>query len=327
MDKRALLLSGSIGLGHDMMARACAEVLDAGGWHSRTRDSMALLGPTGSRVGGGVTRALMRSRGCQDALHFAHLRTGSPLAVRMAGLSTNRLLPALRAELAAEPASLIVSVFATGAAAAAALARDDPARRTVVLCTDACVHRLWVWPGTDLFLVTSPAAEMSVRRFLPSAEVRVVPAPVRASFFTAPNRSDARALLDIPAAEPCVLMMDSGWGFGPTVHAAGLLARAGVHVLAVAGRDARLARELTELAAGNGRVHAFGLTDEVPLLMAAADSVVTLPGATTCSEARALGTHPDAAGPDARARPGQPATRTGTGQRGGLRRDRARDGR
>ena len=33
----------------------------------------------------------------------------------------------------------------------------------------------------------------------------------------------------------------------------------------------------------------FGFTDRVPELMAAADLVVALPGATTCSEARVVG--------------------------------------
>ena len=33
----------------------------------------------------------------------------------------------------------------------------------------------------------------------------------------------------------------------------------------------------------------FGFTSEVPTLMAASDLVVTLPGATTCSEARVIG--------------------------------------
>jgi hypothetical protein len=69
------------------------------------------------------------------------------------------------------------------------------------------------------------------------------------------------------------------------------LADAGVHVLAVAGRDRRIERGLRELAAGRPRITPFGYTDRVPELMAAADVIVALPGALTCGEARVVGRH------------------------------------
>jgi UDP-N-acetylglucosamine:LPS N-acetylglucosamine transferase len=64
------------------------------------------------------------------------------------------------------------------------------------------------------------------------------------------------------------------------------LAAAGFHVLAVAGTDRRLHRRLRRLAGDD--VHAFGWTDDVPRLMAAADVVVTTSG-DTCREARVVG--------------------------------------
>ena len=62
-----------------------------------------------------------------------------------------------------------------------------------------------------------------------------------------------------------------------------------MHVLAVAGRNARVERELRELAATRPMLRPFGFTDQVPELMAAADVVIALPGATTCAEARVVG--------------------------------------
>ena len=110
------------------------------------------------------------------------------------------------------------------------------------------VHRLWVREGTDLFLVTSPAAEAAVRRYLPRAAVAVVPPPVRDAFYAAPSRARARAALGVLPGEPCVLLIDGGWGFGPLVPSVSALAAAGVHVLAVAGRRKTVERELRELA-------------------------------------------------------------------------------
>ena len=189
------------------------------------------------------------------------------------------------------PADLVLSVFATGASAAARLAAEMPGLRTVVLCTDVAVHRIWAAEGTDLFLVTSAAAAASVRRYLPRAPVAVVPPPVRPEFYAAPSQEQARQALGVSPERFCVLVIDSGWGFGPLVESVSALAGAGVHVLAVAGRDRRIERRLRELAARTPRITPFGFTGRVPALMAAADVVLALPGANTCSEARVVGRH------------------------------------
>jgi UDP-N-acetylglucosamine:LPS N-acetylglucosamine transferase len=287
--KAAVLLAGPLGLGHEMMARGCADLLELSGWRTRRLDSMSLLGQKSGRASERLFGRLITFPGLYDGLHFAHLRTGSRLADFMERAASARLVPSLRAELERRPADLVLSVFATGASAAAKLKAEMPGLRTVVLCTDVAVHRMWVSEGTDLFLVTSAAAAASVRRYLPRAPVSVVPPPVRSAFYAAPSRQQARAALRVPAEDFCVLVIDSGWGFGPLVESVSALADAGVHVLAVAGRDRRIEQRLRVLAAGTPRVTPFGYTDRVPELMAAADVVVALPGATTCSEARVVG--------------------------------------
>lgn len=287
--REAVLLTGSLGLGHQMMARCCAELLDQSGWRSRGVDSMSLLGRRSGGIGEQVFGRLVAIPGLYDGLHFAHLRTGSRLASLMSRAASARLVPALQADLDRQPADLLLSVFATGATAAGQLKARCPVLRTVVLCTDVTVHRIWAAPGTDLFLVTSPAAAASVRRYLPRATVAVVPPPVRSEFYAAPDQATARAALGIPPGEFCVLVIDSGWGFGPLTATVAELAAAGVHVLAVAGRDRPVEQRFRELAQRTSRVIPFGFTDRVPELMAAADLVVALPGATTCSEARVVG--------------------------------------
>jgi processive 1,2-diacylglycerol beta-glucosyltransferase len=284
-----VLLGGPLGLGHEMMARSFAGLLEQSGWQVRRLDCMSLLGPLSGGVGMRLFSRLVAVPGLYDGLHFAHLRAGSRLAERMDRASSARLVPALRGELVRRPAGLVVSVFATGASAAGRLKAEMPGLRTVVLCTDVAVHRLWCAEGTDLFLVTSAAAAESVRRFLPRALVAVVPPPVRPAFYAAPSREQARAAFGVPAEDFCVLVIDSGWGFGPLVEGVSALAAAGVRVLAVAGRDRRVERRLRELAAGTAGVTPFGFTDRVPALMAAADLVLALPGANTCAEARVVG--------------------------------------
>ena len=275
-----------------MMMRSSASLLERSGWRTRSLDSMALLGPRGGAAGrAAVLKACRYAPGIYDGLHFAHLRTGSKLADFMGQRAAARLVPALEAELNRRPADLIFSVFATGAWAAAQLRGQDPKLRTVVLSTDVNLHRIWVSEGTDLFLVTSPAAAASVRRFLPGAAVSVVPPPVRAAFYAAPSQQEARLALGIPPGDPCMLVIDSGWGFGPLVESVAKLAQAGVHVLAVAGHQRETEQQFRALARTVPRVRPFGFTDRVPELMAAADVVLALPGAVTCSEARVVGRH------------------------------------
>ena len=245
MTKTAVLLTGPLGLGHEMMARCCAQLLERSGWRVRRLDSMSLLGPW--RGGAGeravqapgrrprpVRRAALRPPADREPARGPH----GPGVQRQAGAR-----PAGRTGTAARP-TWCSACSPPARSAAARLKAEMPGLRTVVLCTDVAVHRIWAAEGTDLFLVTSAAAAASVRRYLPRAPVAVVPPPVRPEFYAAPPQEQARKALGVPPEGFCVLVIDSGWGFGPLVESVSALADAGVHVLAVAGRDRRIERRL-----------------------------------------------------------------------------------
>jgi UDP-N-acetylglucosamine:LPS N-acetylglucosamine transferase len=249
---------------------------------------MKMLGRSGGSAGEAVFRAMLGVPGLLDAVHYSALRTGNGLARTGDALARRKLVPVLRDHLDQHPVSLLLSVFATGAAAASAVADRYPAMRHIVLCSDAVPHRLWVHPNVDMYLVTAEAAEPAVLRFQPDARVQVVPAPVRPAFYRALGQAQARESLAIPPGERCVLLMSGAWGLGPVAAAAEALAGAGVHVLAVSGRNERLARKLAAVAARQPRIRAFGFTDRIPDLMSAADLVITSSG-DTCAEARTVG--------------------------------------
>ena len=286
--RSALLLSGSIGMGHDALATACASSLEAQSWSTATLDAMKMMGRRRGSAGEAVFRAMLGVPGLYDAFHFSSLRTGGKLARLADAAAKRQLLPKLGEYLDEHPTDLLISVFATGAGAASALAERYPAMRHIVFCTDVTPHRLWVHPNVDMYLVTAEIAEVAVLRFRPDARVRVVPAPVRPAFYRVPTQARARARLGVPPGERCVLLMSGAWGLGPVAAAAGALAEAGVHVLAVAGNNAKLAKKLAAVSERQPRVRAFGFTDHIPELMSAADLVITSSG-DTCSEARTIG--------------------------------------
>jgi UDP-N-acetylglucosamine:LPS N-acetylglucosamine transferase len=282
------MLSGSIGFGHDQLAEACATTLEAEGWTTRRLDLMRLLGRGADSIADGVFRSMLAVPGVFDAFHFSALRDGNRLADLTDTAATRRIIPRLRKELDDHPADLAISVFSTGASAFSKIAPLYRSMKHVVFSTDVTPHRLWVHPDVDLYLVTSEVAERAVRRFQPDARVLVVQAPVREPFYHPPTQQAARDSFGVPPRDRCVLLTTGAWGLGPVAQAAEALGDAGVHVLAVAGRNPKLEQRLRTVADRQPLVQPFGFTDRIPDLMAASDLVITSSG-DTCTEARVIG--------------------------------------
>jgi len=98
--RTALLVSGSIGMGHDALAAACAVTLERQGYRTDTLDAMRLLGRRGGAAGERVFRAMLSVPGLFDAFHFAALRPGTRLALLADAAARRQVVPRLRAYLA-----------------------------------------------------------------------------------------------------------------------------------------------------------------------------------------------------------------------------------
>ena len=155
---RALVLTGSLGMGHHVVTEVVADSLEQMGWSTGMFDCMSMLGRLSGKAGDWVFRRIMATPTLYDGVHFSHFRTASRLAALVDWGATKKLVPALTDHLAREPVDLLVSTFATGASAIAILGSDGSMARppaTVALCTDACMHSLWVRDGIHLFLARS----------------------------------------------------------------------------------------------------------------------------------------------------------------------------
>src|SRR5579875_120794 len=255
MNRRTvLILSGSIGQGHAAVAEACADAFDRAGQVPVVRDCMELLGPVRRAVASGLFRGLLGIPPLYDALHFSGLRAGAPVVVRSAGRATGHLVRALRPELADPSLVTVVAVFALGAGVVGWAAQRRPDLNAVVVVSDATAHRVWVQPGVRRYVVFSQLAAGSVRQYDPAAEVRIVDPPVR----------------------------------GPLLQLADRLAARGLVPVVLAGSNRGLLRRVETGRPGTGRPLVLGQRDDVHLLMAASDVVVTSPG-QACHEARAVG--------------------------------------
>ena len=271
-----------------MVAEVCASALQSIGLEPTIRDCMALLGPVNASVAEALYRLVLARPGIYDGFHFAHLRAEGAFSRYGDRAACRRIADRLVRELDDSSLELVLSVFATGAAAGSELATRRPGLRTVVFCTDATVHAMWVHERSDLFIATSELTSQTVRRYRASAEVAVIPAPVRPAFYGPPPKAQARDRLGVRPDSSCVLLMAGGWGIGPLARSAAELADHGYQVLAVAGSNRRLLRDLGAVARAQPLVHPFGYTDQMPSLMSAADVVATGPG-QACHEVRVVG--------------------------------------
>lgn len=296
--RRVLLVPGSSSAGRQASAVACATTLEAFGWKTATLKTTWAGGyrhrgyeHSGHGWAGAAeagVRRLLTFPGLHDAFHYAALRDGTRLALLADSVTRKRLMPALRDQLDRQAVDLVLSLSPAAASAVSTLAPRYPGMRHVVFCPEASPHRLWVQPNVDLYLVRSTAAAPAVRRFRPGAEVLVIPPAVRPEFYRPPAQRTARIGLGVQEGRRCVLLVAGGTGRGPLAEIADALAGAGLAVLAVAGHNAGLERTLVAAATRRPGLLAFGFTDRMPELMAAADLIITTPGAA-CMEARVVG--------------------------------------
>lgn len=177
-------------------------------------------------------------------------------------------------------------------AAALWRARHGGSFLLAALLTDYALHRIWLSRGVDAYFVATEAmaAQMAELGFDRSA-VHVTGIPI-AHAERRMDRAEAKRRAGIPAELPALLLMGGGLGLGDierTLRALEMCA-ARLAILVVAGHNAALAADARRMAATSRHlIRVWDYTDEVPLLMRAADLLITKPGALTISEAFSAG--------------------------------------
>ncbi len=197
--------------------------------------------------------------------------------------------------LAVSKPDVVVVSHATPAGLVAHLAaRGRLAVPTVAVVTDFVVHRLWVYPELGLYCV----AHEGMRDYLAGAGLArersvVTGIPVDGRFTAQLGKNAARAALGLADDRQVVLMMGGGAGVMPMAELVAAFEALGrpLQLVAVAGRNEALRRRLAAEAAGlrHCTLQALGFVDNVDVLMAAADVLVSKPGGLTAAEALAKG--------------------------------------
>ena len=284
---RVVILSASVGAGHDSAAAALADRMTSRGFAVDRHDFLDLM-PGGRAMCGSYKRIITRAPGLYQCIYEHTERTSRPGAVQ------RRLLRAAeRAVLAAIPSDCAV-VVATYPLAAQVLGRLRSTGRLAVpvatVFTDFSVHPLWIAEGVDLDLAATEATAGQARRHGAAGLVRAA-GPLVDRRFVPATRADqtaARERFGLPSAEGAklALLLGGSWGVGAIEETAADLAATGVVTpVVVCGRNAALAERLR----ARGIEHVFGWVEDMPGLMAAADVRVQHTGAASTLEAFAGG--------------------------------------
>jgi processive 1,2-diacylglycerol beta-glucosyltransferase len=162
-----------------------------------------------------------------------------------------------------------------------------------IVTTDFDTHRLWVNPPCAKYFTAARDGAIHLAAWgVPASDISVTGIPIHPSFADFKPQAECRRLHGITGNRPVILQLAGGAGFGPVekVHRALLEVQTPLNIVTVAGRNAKLSDELARvpLPPQHSR-QILGFTDKIDELMAAADVVISKPGGLTSSESLARG--------------------------------------
>ena len=298
MNPRILILTASVGAGHELPAQALAAQFAREVPESTVmiEDGLDYLGPLVSTVTHRAPRVVFfRSEWVWDAGYwlFARFPPTRWLSKTTLYRSERRRLQALVARTRPD---VIISTWPITTEILAHMRRaGDISTPLVSTITDISALQFWAAPGVDLHLVSYPDSAAEVRRIAgPATRVVCVHGMARPEFLEPRSRTDARIALGLPAEGAIVLVSGGGWGVGDIDGAVDVaLGVPGVAcVVCLCGRNSELAATLRQRLGANPRIRVEGFTEQISDYMAAANALVHSTGGNTIIEAHIRGCTP-----------------------------------
>lgn len=290
--RRLLLVSATIGEGHNATARAVEEAARAR-WPECTVtwvDALELMGAWVPRTFQRIYVTNVESTPWLYDFFYAALwrqRWFADGCRRFVGSWCGRRLRPL---LAARRPDLIVSTYPLGTAGLDWLRRrgelDVPIAAVI---SDFAPHPFWVYSRIDLHYVMSENGLRAAHRAQPRS-VHAVSAPPVESRFHPRDKAAARRDCELPAEGRVLLISCGSLGFGSVERAADAALNTGIdRVVVLCGHNEALLRRLRQRADQDARLVPLSWVRDVPAYTAAADVVVTNAGGATALEALACG--------------------------------------
>ena len=298
--KRVLVISASVGAGHNQAARAVVERLrhDAPSLEVEQADSLAFAGRMfRSYYAGGYALAVSRFPRLYGLGFRITDRPDTPrrtLAERRRLWSERRAMRRLGKHILDGRYDLILHThFLAPSLVAGMLDAGELSCPQAVIVTDNVIHRYWFSRHVERWFLSADLDAGRLERWGVDRERVVVSGmPVQAKWRMELDRSRVLAEWDLPPGQPIVLL-SGGTDFvcGPVVRIARELARAreDLCVVVLGGRNKKLLGQLAGLHLPPERLRPVAFTDRLHELVEACSLMITKAGGSTVAECAARG--------------------------------------
>jgi len=277
---RVLILTASVGEGHDRPAATLADQLREEDPEVEVvvADGLAPMGRAVVAVSESAPRIVFfRHDWLWDVGFWAFVRFAPTRRLTQAAL-TRLGAAGLERLVSAHRPDVVVSTYPHTTEVLGRLRRSG--RLDVPVCaavTDLSALWYWATPGADVHLVTHPESVGEVRAIGgASTRVHCVTGFTDRAFLEPRAQAEARAALGLPRDGRVVLVSGGGWGVGRLGDAVEIaLGDPEVDVVAcLCGRNQELQANLSRRFRGERRVRVEGFTEQMADWLAAADALV-----------------------------------------------------
>ena len=277
---RVLILTASVGAGHDLPAATLTAQLEAErpGVQVVTEDALAAVGGLVKVMSADAAAVVFFRFQVLWDIGFWLAADCPPTRRGTQALLTRRSAPGLLRLIARTRPDVIVSTYPNMTEVLGRLRRAG--RLPIPVCaaiTDLAALDYWATAGVDVHLVTHPESIPEVRRIAGAdTEIHCVHGFSLPEFRTPRPAAEARAALGLPPAGTVVLVSGGGWGVGDVLGAIdeALLLEGVTRVVCLCGHNEALQRRVRSAYAREPRVRAEGFTDRMSDWMAASDVLV-----------------------------------------------------
>jgi UDP-N-acetylglucosamine:LPS N-acetylglucosamine transferase len=286
---RVVIVTGSVGAGHDGVANELARRLRLAGHEVAVEDQLRGFSALARLTLGAGYLLVLRTFPLLYELTcwlVERSRTVQRIADHTCRTSTAWLLRVTA------HADLVVATYPPACRALGHLRSTGQLTAPVVAyLTDPGPNFLWVHPALDLHLTAAEHTAQEVVERYGVAAVAAGPlvAPVFRELSEQSSRAAARSAirheLGLASGECVALLLLGSLGIGAVERTARELAAAGIRPVVLCARNVRLQRRLERIPG----VVALGWRDDVPQLLAASDVVINSAGGLSLTESLVLG--------------------------------------
>ncbi|MBP3437328.1 MAG: hypothetical protein J6K61_05430 [Clostridia bacterium] len=290
---KVLIFSVSTGQGHNIAARAVETCLIEKGATCVVDDAAfrvsKLIGFATNKI---YALAISACRFFYGKFYAVAERRKSNSYTPSLTRSINRaIVKNIRLKIEKEDPDIILCTHPFAAVAVDTVKQKHPFRAKIAgIVTDFTMHPFWEDAlRLDMLFVAHEdlRAEAAAKGF-PAEKVICLGIPIQKHHETSLSKKEAKQELDLDESLPLVLVASGSMGHGNLLKTLKEIDAAPlpIHIVAVCGTNKKAKRKI-QRATFQNKITAFGYTDKIPLLMTAAECLISKPGGLSTSEALA----------------------------------------